>query len=484
MGVMPVDENATTGPPSSAAEQARRVRAGEVSSTELVSAALEAIERTNPTLNAWVTLAAERALAEAADVRAGDPRPLAGVPIAVKDLTALTAGIRTTMGSAAFDEWVPPEDSATVRRLREAGAIVLGKTNTSELGVLALTEPERFGPTRNPWDPARSPGGSSGGSAAAVASGTVLLAHGSDGGGSVRIPAACCGVVGLKPTRGRVSPAPGPGDVLGLGTEGALVRRVEDAGLALDVIAGHEPGDPWIAPAPSGRFAAAAARDPGPLRVALTTRAPMRAWVDPVCASAVRAAGDLLADLGHDVREAAPDWEDPEAMRRFVAHWTAGVEPGLQGLGERAGTCFDPSRVEPLTRAIVEGSRQLTAADYQRNVAWLRTYARRVLASWRWDVLLTPTLATLPPMIGALQPAPDEDPRQVLWNVADVVPFTPPWNVTGQPALSLPLGTSHGGLPLGVQLVGAPAAEEVLLSLAGQLERASPWCDRWPAVRA
>jgi amidase len=455
-----------------------------VSATELVEAALRAVERVDGTLNAWVTLAADRSLAQAALVRPGDPRPLAGVPIAVKDLSALTAGIRTTMGSSALGDWVPEEDSSTVRRLREAGAIVLGKTNTSELGILALTEPERFGPTRNPWDLSRSTGGSSGGSAAAVAAGTVALAHGSDGGGSIRVPASCCGVVGLKPSRGRVSPAPGPGDPMGLGTEGPMAWSVADVALALDVMSGPRAGDAWVAPAPQGSFVDALGRDPGPLRIAVTTQAPTSASVDPEWAEAVRAVGALLAGLGHDVEQAAPAWDDPDWMTRFVAHWTAGVGPAVEGVGERTGGALDPARLEPLTRALVDEGDGVTAAAYVRDLAWLRGYARRVLASWRWDVLITPTLAGPPPLIGSLRPGPGEPPTAVLWKVAELVPFTPPWNVTGQPALSLPLGASEGGLPVGVQLVGRPAEEEVLLSLGAQLERAAPWSARRPSVSA
>ena len=470
--------------PLTAGEQAASVRSGAVSATELVEAALRAVERVDPTLNAWVTLAPQRALVEAARVHAGDPRPLAGVPIAVKDLSALTAGIRTTMGSSALGDWVPRVDSSTVRRLREAGAIVLGKTNTSELGILALTEPERFGPTRNPWDPSRSPGGSSGGSAAAVAAGMVALAHGSDGGGSIRMPASCCGVVGLKPSRGRVSPAPGPGDPMGLGTEGPIARSVGDVALALDVMAGPCAGDAWSAPAPAAPFARAPEREPRRLRVAVTVRAPTSAAVDPACAGAVRALGDLLAELGHDVEEAAPEWDDPEWMGRFVAHWSAGVGAGVEALGERTAGALEPARLEPLTRALVEASRRMTALEYVRDLGWLRGYARRVLGSWRWDVLVTPTIAGPPPAIGSLGSGPGEPVTEVLWRVAELVPFTPPWNVTGQPALSLPLSQSPDGLPLGVQLVGPPAGEEILLSLAGQIERTVPWSARRPPLWA
>ena len=469
---------------ASAREQAAAVREGRIGAVELAEAALAAIERVNGRLNAWVTLAPERALADAGAVRAGDPRPLAGVPIAVKDLSALTAGIRTTMGSAALGDWTPARDSATVRRLRAAGAVIVGKTNTSELGLLALTEPERFGPTRNPWDLERSTGGSSGGSAAAVAAETVALAHGSDGGSSVRVPASCCGLVGLKPSRGRVSGAPGTGDALGLSTEGPLAHSVGDVALGLEVMAGAEPGDPWAALPPSEPFDAAWRHDPRRLRVAVDVRAPTGGPVDPACAAVARGAADLLADLGHDVVEADPPWAGPEGMDRFMAYWTAGVAPAVAELGGLLGHPLDLERLEPVTRALVVAGRDRPALEYVGDLTWLRGYARRVLAAWTWDVLVTPALAAPPPVIGSLAPAPGEDPARIFWNVADLVPFTPIWNVTGQPALSLPLGESDSGLPLGVQLVGAPSCEDVLLALGGQLERAAPWAARRPPVVA
>src|SRR5439155_26498851 len=255
-----------------ARELAASVRSGEVSARELVESAYEAIERLNGDLNAFVTLCEERALAEADRVSAGDERPLAGVPIAIKDLVAITEGVRTTFGSAAMEDWVPDHDSALVRRLREAGAIIIGKTNLPEFGILPVSEPDLFGPCRNPWDTSRTTGGSSGGSACAVASGMVPIAHANDGGGSIRIPASCCGLVGLKPSRGRVSLAPDFTEFVGgIAIEGTVSRTVADAALALDVIAGYEPGDPYWAPPPSAPFVEAVDRSPGNLRVALAT---------------------------------------------------------------------------------------------------------------------------------------------------------------------------------------------------------------------
>src|SRR5919201_3535941 len=258
-----------------ATEQAALVRSGEASARELVQASLAAIDRVNNELNAVVTRCDERALAEADAVQAGDDRPLAGVPLLVKDLGALTEGVRTTMGMRAMEDWVPDRDSATVRRLRAGGAIVVGKTNLPEMGILPVSEPLRFGPARNPWDTARTPGGSSGGSAGGVAAGMVAIAHGNDGGGSIRIPASCCGLVGLKPARGRVSWAPDLSELAsGFATDGVLTRSVRESALGLDILAGYEPGDPYWAPDPSGPFVDAVDREPGKLRVAFIVESP------------------------------------------------------------------------------------------------------------------------------------------------------------------------------------------------------------------
>src|SRR3954451_15413381 len=272
----------------SALEQARMVRDGDCSARELVDAALAAVERLNGALNAFVHVAADEARAEADKVNTGDDRPLAGVPIAVKDLLAPVAGMPMTWGMAAMKDWVPDEDGSVVRRLKRAGAIVIGKTNTPELGILPVTEPDANGPTRNPWDTDRTPGGSSGGSGAAVASGIVSLAHGNDGGGSIRIPASACGLVGLKPSRGRVSlqPAWTEGGV-GLPIDGVLTRTVRDTALGLDVLAGYEPGDAFVVPSPSAPFTEAAEREPGRLRVGFAVDAPNEVPVDPEVQQAV-----------------------------------------------------------------------------------------------------------------------------------------------------------------------------------------------------
>ena len=469
----------------SARDQAAAVRAGEVSARELVETCLSAIERLDAELNAFVTLVPERALAEADAMSAGDSRPLAGVPVAIKDILALTEGIRTTFGMRATGDWVPSMDSAVVRRLREAGAIVVGKTNVPELGILPVTEPHRFGATRNPWDTARTPGGSSGGSAAAVAAGMLSLAHGNDGAGSIRIPASCSGLVGLKPGRGTVSVAPVPNDTIGLVTDGVLSRTVDDTALALDLLAGYELGDPFLASPSAEGFTAAAAREPGRLRIGYATEAPTGVPIHPDCVTAVEETARLLESLGHEVEQASPQLDPERFLEHFTRIWFADVGPGAKTLAAVAGGELDRGQLEPLTRQLVEIAEATSASDYIGSVSYLRTASRVLLAFWAdHDVWLTPTLAQPPLEIGALEPGEGEQPVTMLAKAGEWIPFTPPINVTGQPAISLPLHHSDAGLPIGVHLVGPHGGEDLLLSLSAQLEAARPWAERRPAVSA
>jgi amidase len=468
-----------------ATEQADLIRSGEVTSRELVEESLRAIEALNGELNAFVTLAADRALAEADAIEPGDDRPLAGVPIAIKDLIAWTEGIRTTNGMAAMGDFVPPHDSATVRKLRAAGAIVVGKTNTPELGIPPVTEPDRFGPCRNPYDTSRTPGGSSGGSGAAVASGMVSLAHGNDGGGSIRIPGSCCGLVGLKPTRGRVSWAPQWTEgAIGLPTDGVLTRTVLDTAVGLDLISGYEPGDSFLVPPPPSPFAEAASREPGRLRVGFIVESPNGVPVDPECQQAVRDSVELLRELGHDVEEARFPF-DERYVENFIKVWIGGTGEELHTCEAWLGEPLDRSKLEPMTAQMAEIADAQSATDLLIAMDALRRMSREILQFWTdHDVLVTPTLARPPIEIGALRPAEGEPPIQMLMNAAEFVPFTPVFNVTGQPAVSLPLHMTGDGLPVGVQFVGAPAAEETLISLAAQLEQARPWADRHPPLFA
>jgi amidase len=451
----------------SATEQAGLVRRGEVSSSELVELCLERIERLDPELNAFVTVCADEARAAAAGELPDGP--FRGVPLPIKDLNE-TAGIRTTFSSRAFADYVPTFDAAVVRRLKEAGFVVIGKTNTPELGITAVTESELNGPCRNPWDTSRTPGGSSGGAAAAVAAGLAPAAQGSDGGGSIRIPASCCGLFGIKPARGRVSPAP-YGGLEGFSTAGPITRTVADAAALLDAMAGYETGDPYWAPPPERPFAEEVGRDPGPLRVATAITPPLvDTPVDPECVAAVEDAAGLLADIGHSVEEATPAWGDERLFHLFMTAWQ--VIPGLYGL--------PPESFEPLTRALIEASAATGSVEYVRATARLRDLSRRIVAFWDdYDLLLTPTLARPPVPIGSLG---DDDPWQELRNVGQFVPFTQVANITGLPAVSLPLAWSEGGLPIGVQLVGRPADEATLFRVSAQLEEARPWRDRRPPV--
>jgi amidase len=455
----------------SALEQARLVRSRAVSSKELVAASLERIGRLDPTLNAFVTVCAEEALAAAGaiDSTPGDA-PFRGVPIAVKDLTA-TAGIRTTYSSRAYADYVPDFDTAVVRRIREAGFVIVGKTNTPEFGTVAFTESELNGNTRNPWNLELTPGGSSGGAAAALATGLVPAAHATDGGGSIRIPASCCGLFGLKPSRGRVSTAPF-GSLEGLSTAGPMTRTVGDAAALLDVLAGYETGDPWWAPPPERPFGVTTQESPPRLRIAVTSTPPTDTPVDPECVAALEVTTSLVADLGHDVREATPPWQEADLFRTFINVWQVG--PALHPVD-------DISLLTPLNRGLVEAARATSAEDYGRSAASLAMLARKIVAFWRdVDVVLTPTLALTPVPIG-WQDAVEGAIPQLLRNT-EFTPFTAIANLTGLPAMSLPLHWTEDGVPVGVQAIGPPAGDALLLSLAAEIEAARPWADRRPPL--
>ncbi|HEX5246189.1 MAG TPA: amidase [Gaiellaceae bacterium] len=452
-----------------ALELAARIRAREVSSVDLVDLYLERIEQLDPVLNAYVTVDAGGARAAAREPREG---PFAGVPISIKDLTE-TAGLRTTLSTKALADNVPAFDTATVRRIREAGFVVLGKTNTPEFGTIGMTESELNGACRNPWDTSRTPGGSSGGAAAATAAGLCPIAQGSDGGGSIRNPASCCGLVGLKPSRGRVSPAPWGSGSLGLGVNGPIARTVRDAAALLDVMSGNETGDFFFAPEPERAFLAEAELEPGRLRIAFTLTPPVDVPVDEACAAATLATAALLAELGHDVREATPPWNDPELAQHFVRVWQAG--PALMGI--------DFDLLEPINRALAQDAVGTPSPDMTSSVYRLQAEARKIVAFWDdVDVLLTPTLALPPVPIGWTYEDTDGDAHAAFARQFLFTPFTAVFNVTGQPAVSLPLHWTDGGLPIGVQLAGRPFAEATLVRLAAQLERARPWIDYRPPL--
>ena len=450
-----------------ALELAERVRARDVSPVELVELYLERIDRFDDVLNAYVTVDADGALAAARGPRDG---PFAGVPISIKDLTE-TAGLRTTLSTKALAENVPAFDTATVRRIRSAGFVILGKTNTPEFGTIGMTESELNGACRNPWDTSRTPGGSSGGAGAATAAALCPIAHASDGGGSIRIPASCCGLVGIKPSRGRVSPAPWGSGSLGLGSNGPLARTVRDAAALLDVMTGPETGDTFFAPAPERAFLAEAELEPGRLRVAFTVQPPVDVPVDETCAAAALDAAALLAELGHDVREATPPWNDVDLVEHFIRIWQVG--PASMGI--------DFELLEPINRALAEDAVATPSPDLTGSVYQLQAAARRIVAFWDdVDVLVTPTLALQPVPIGWTYEGTDGDPHAAFLRQFQFTPFTAIFNVTGQPAMSLPLHRNEDGLPIGVQFVGRPFAEATLVRLAAQLERARPWIDYRP----
>ena len=451
----------------SAVDQAALVRSGQVSAHELVEASLGAIERRNPELNAFVTLCGEMALEQADRVQPGDPRPLCGVPIGIKDFLSATAGIPTTHGSSAFGDWVAEHDSAHVRRLREAGAIIVGKTNTPELAMRPVTENTRFGATRNPWNPQLSAGGSSGGSASAVGSRMVAMADASDLGGSIRIPAACCGVVGMKPSMGRVSIGPDFGDIGGgLPADCVVTRTVMDTALALDAIAGYEPGERRAAPDPRVTFAQAAGAEPPRVPVRLCVTAPFGVPVDDEPAAAARAAAEALAGLGHEVADGEPSWDDES----FPASWgtyLGGTGQHLVRVVERLhGRRVDPDLLEPTTRAWLVDSPPVPLVDYLEAAERLWAFGRRVIAAWPQDeVLVTPTLTRLPAPVGGIKSQAGVTDDAVRFSALVRI-----WNATGQPAISLPLGATADGVPVGVQLVGPPGRDDLVIGLAAQLE--------------
>ncbi len=468
----------------SAIELAGMVRAGEVSARELVQSSLERIEELNPRLNAFVQVDGERALAAAAQVAPGDERPFAGVPVAIKNNRPVS-GLRLTYGCSLMAEYVADYDHNVTRRLKDAGFIVVGTTTLPEYGILPVSEARVFGPTRNPWDLERTPGGSSGGAAAAVASGMVPVAHGNDGGGSIRIPAACCGLVGLKPQRGRISAAPELGESL-LGIDGMLTRTVADTAAILDVLAGYEVGDAAWAPPPSEPFATAAAMIGGPparLRIAATTLPPIAdAAVDPICARAVGEAAELLRSLGHTVEEVEPPWQVEGISELFGGVFSIHIALSIAYSGVVAGREPAAEDMEPMSWAIYSMSQHINAIQGMAMTFQLESFTRRLVAFLEpYDVLLTPALAERPLPLGTLDTGVAE-PMQTFTRSGLFTPFTPVFNASGQPGISVPLFEGEDGLPLGVQLVGSPAGEAGLLALAAQLEAARPWADRRPPV--
>ena len=465
-----------------ATAQAALVRAGEVTPLELVDAAIARVEELNPALNAVVTPLFDNAR-EAAEGPLPEG-PLKGVPYLLKDLGAAQAGVRRTSGAAVLSDFAPDVDDVLVERLRAAGLVFIGRTNTPELGASATTEPSLFGPTRNPWDPRRSAGGSSGGSAAAVASGMVPAAHGNDGGGSIRIPASCCGLFGLKPTRARATTAPGAGDQ-GLSVNHALTRSVRDSAVLLDAIAGGVPGDPWWSPPPKRPYAEEVGADPGRLRIAWSAEALRGSAVHPDCVRAVEETAALCRDLGHEVEEGSPEFDYPPFEEAFIAMFAAGVAASLDGIQRQFGVAPSPAKYDPPTWRLYERGADLSASRYLQAVELTQGVGRRLAAFFEeTDIWLTPTLGRPPELLGRLEPSLETDPDEALEYVLSFVAFTPICNCAGVPAASVPLHWNEEGLPIGVQIAAPYGGEDVLFRLASQLEAARPWAGRRPPVSA
>ena len=458
-----------------AARQAEIVRGGEVSPTELVQMCLDRISRLDPQLNSFRVVLAERALLEAeqaeARLRGGDERPLLGVPIALKDEVDL-AGELTTRGTDAYPE-PAKADSEMVRRLREAGAIVVGKTLLPELAICGFTESATWGVTRNPWNPQRTPGGSSGGSAAAVAAGLVPIASASDGAGSIRIPAACCGIFGLKPQRGRVSLEPYVEHWNGLSANGCVSRSVLDTALWLDLVSGGSP-EPGAPPPPERPFVEAAKSPPGRLRIAHSTCAPRALAPPTVSEEAKRAVADtaeLLTSLGHQVAQRDPDWGGigDNSVPRY-----------MRGIAEDVARVPLPERLERRTRAMGRLGSLIPQALFERARRAQQVDSARVDAIFDdHDILMTPTMG------GTALPVRRWEGRGALWTLLGMSRFYPyciPWNHLGNPAMSVPAGFAADGMPLAVQMIGRPGDEATLLSLAAQLEAERPWADSRPPI--
>ncbi|WP_414505765.1 amidase [Streptomyces sp. NEAU-L66] len=470
-----------------ALEQAQGIRSGELSPVEITEHFLARIERLDDTLGAFLTRTPDLARKQASDAeseataarREGrELPPLHGVPVPVKDLNQV-AGVRCTMGSRALAEQVPTVDDHVVGKLRAGGTILLGKTNTPEFGLPCYTENGLAPPARTPWDLARSAGGSSGGAAAAVAAGLAPVAHASDGGGSIRIPASVCGLFGIKPSRGRISSGPLLHDVSGLATSGPLARTVADAATLLDVLAGPMPGDPFTAPPlpPGETFAAHALRDPGRLRIACLTEAPVPGIeVHPDCRTATTETAALLTGLGHEVEELSLPSDD-SILLAFTRVWSvlAASRP-VPPEGEEL--------LMPLTRYLRERGAEVSGTDFTRSMYAFRMLAQSLadglMPPGGYDVILSPTLAAPPAEVGALRN--DADPQAEFAALGAFTPFTALYNATGQPAVNVPLQWNAAGLPIGVMLAGRYGDEATLIALSAQLEQARPWAGRTPSM--
>jgi amidase len=472
-----------------ATAQAELVRTRKASPAELVDAAIARIDRVNPTLNAVIHRFDERARREARSNALPDG-PFRGVPFLLKDLFGHAEGDPVHFGTRVLRDvgFRAPHDSYLAAKLRAAGLVFVGRTNVPELGILPAAEPQAYGATHNPWNPAHSTGGSSGGSAAAVASGMVPAAHANDGGGSIRIPASECGLVGLKPSRGRTSFGPDLGVAVGgLGVEGVVSRTVRDTAGLLDVLQGYMPGDPYTAPPPARPYREEVGAAPGRLRVGVMTTWPGgMSTVHPECAKAVTATARVLAELGHVVEEGHPPaLDDLDASRHFSIMYAVQIVGTIGALERLAGRSITAGDLDAFNWALADLGRACTVAQYLETVDWIDAFTRRLASWWTggFDLLLTPTLPEPPPKLGYFDPDPN-DPTLTGLRASAFACWTSPFNMSGQPAVSLPMHWTPDGLPVGVQLVAAYGREDLLLRVAAALEEAAPWRDRRPPIYA
>lgn len=477
---------------------AELVRKGDVAPLELLDIAIARTEAVNPQLNAVIHKMYDEGRRLAAQVNR--QAPFAGVPFLIKDLGLEVKGFPLRTGCRGYEGYISPEDSVLVKRFREAGLIYFGKTNTPEFGLTPFTEPEHFGPTRNPWNPERSAGGSSGGSGAAVAAGIAPIATASDGGGSIRIPASCNGLFGLKPSRGRLTLAPFKGEMWsGAVVEGCLSRSVRDSAAFLDALCAPAPGDPFLIAAPDRPYLQAAQQEPAPLRIGFTTRHTLGHEVDKECVQAVENTAVLLQALGHRVEEVALPYQKEDLTEVFIVMVMGEAAADLEKLSNFLGRRVTPRDVEATTYMLGLLGKAYSAKDYAFARRRWNDLARRVGAFHeQWDCLLTPTVARPPFPIGALKPAPAEQRviavinalgwggllkssvRKLAEQIYSYMPYTAFANMTGQPSMSVPLHWTADGLPVGVMFSAAFGREDLLFQLAGQLERAQPWRHRIP----
>jgi amidase len=453
-----------------ALDQAQLIRDRQLSPLEVTQLYLDRIEQLNPQLGSYFTIMAESAIADAkakteqlAQTSEALP-PFFGVPIAIKDLN-LVQGVPCSFGVKILRKWMAESDDWVVKKLKQAGFIILGKTATSQLGSFPYTEPPGFPPARNPWNLAYTPGGSSGGSSSALAAGLCAIAQGSDGGGSVRGPAACCGLVGLKPSRGRISFAPGGEALSGFAVNGSLTRTVADAAAFLDGVAGYVAGDPYWLPLPETSFLAATQRSPKPLRIGYVTEIDPIGTVDPICRDAVERTAKLLESLGHGIEPVTPDFG--EMIEPFTIVWRTQTDVGIP-----------PFFLEKVNRWLWMRARFTRAARYVRAIQQLHSFTRKVVALFEpFDILLLPTYMHPAIRVGEWKSL---SPAQTLDKIIRWIAPCPAFNVSGQPAINLPAGFDPNGVPIGIQLVGRPADEETILALAAQLEAAQPWIQHRP----